>query len=104
MEAYRNSIVLFCLLVYFAMCIGVGIWALRRTKSSQDFFMAGRELGIVVTSCRRPRRDKRAESKQFRGVGRRSEEPISRIVRETRGEPRSLRAVISPLGVQPASV
>lgn len=50
MEAYRNSIVLFSLLVYFLMCIGVGIWALRRTKSSQDFFMAGRELGIMVTA------------------------------------------------------
>ena len=50
MEAYRNSIVLGSLLLYFVMCIGVGLWAMRRTKSSQDFFMAGRELGIVVTA------------------------------------------------------
>jgi Na+/proline symporter len=50
METYRNTIVLGSLFLYFAMCIGVGIWAMRRTKSSQDFFMAGRELGIMVTA------------------------------------------------------
>lgn len=50
MEESRNAVVLTCLLIYFALCIGVGIWALRRTKSSQDFFMAGRELGIIVTA------------------------------------------------------
>ncbi len=32
------------------LCIGVGIWALRRTKSTHDFFMAGRDLGIMVTA------------------------------------------------------
>ncbi len=50
MEESRNTVVLVCLLIYFALCIGVGIWALRRTKSSHDFFMAGRELGIIVTA------------------------------------------------------
>ncbi len=50
MEESRNAVVLTCLLIYFALCIGVGVWALRRTKSSQDFFMAGRELGIIVTA------------------------------------------------------
>ncbi|MEE2776660.1 MAG: hypothetical protein VYE73_07845 [Acidobacteriota bacterium] len=50
MEDSRNFIVLFCLFLYFALCIGVGIWAMRRTKSSADFFMAGRELGIIVTA------------------------------------------------------
>lgn len=50
MEESRNTVVLTCLLIYFALCIGVGIWALRRTKSSHDFFMAGRELGIIVTA------------------------------------------------------
>jgi Na+/proline symporter len=38
------------LAVYFVMCIGVGIWALRRTKSTQDFFVAGRDLGVMVTA------------------------------------------------------
>jgi len=32
------------------ICIGVGIWALRRTKSTHDFFMAGRDLGVMVTA------------------------------------------------------
>jgi len=50
MEDYRNLIVLICLLLYFVMCIWVGLWALRRTRSSHDFFMAGRELGVMVTA------------------------------------------------------
>ncbi len=48
--ALRSEVVLFCVGVYFAVCIGVGIWALRRTKSTHDFFMAGRDLGIMVTA------------------------------------------------------
>jgi SSS family transporter len=50
MEAYRNEIALVCIGLYFAMCIGVGLWAITRTKSTKDFFMAGRDLGIVVTA------------------------------------------------------
>lgn len=50
MEEYRNPIILTSLGVYMLICIAVGIWALRRTKSTQDFFMAGRDLGIMVTA------------------------------------------------------
>lgn len=32
------------------LCIVIGIWALYRTKSSDDFFMAGRNLGVLVTA------------------------------------------------------
>jgi SSS family transporter len=49
MEEYRNPIVLAFVGLYMAICVGVGVWALRRTKSTQDFFMAGRDLGIFVT-------------------------------------------------------
>ncbi len=49
MEEYRGLIVLVATGIYMAMCIGVGVWALRRTRSSKDFFMAGRDLGIFVT-------------------------------------------------------
>ena len=49
MEEYRNPIVLAFVAIYMGLCIWVGIWALRRTKSSEDFFMAGRDLGIFVT-------------------------------------------------------
>lgn len=50
MEEQRNLIVLGCVAAYMVLCIGIGIWALRRTKSTSDFFMAGRDLGIMVTS------------------------------------------------------
>lgn len=45
----RSIVVLGCVVAYMTMCIGVGIWALRRTTSTRDFFMAGRDLGIFVT-------------------------------------------------------
>nr|MBX2818534.1 hypothetical protein [Rhodothermaceae bacterium] len=32
------------------MCVGIGVWAFRRTKSSHDFFMAGRNLGVMLTA------------------------------------------------------
>ena len=50
MEEYRSLIVLGSVVAYMAMCIGVGLWALRKTHSTQDFFMAGRHLGIMVTA------------------------------------------------------
>ena len=50
MEEYRGLIVLVATGLYMVICIGVGIWALRRTRSSKDFFMAGRDLGVFVTA------------------------------------------------------
>ncbi|MEL6922924.1 MAG: hypothetical protein AAFO94_02675 [Bacteroidota bacterium] len=50
MEAYRNPIILGFVGLYMLLCILVGVWALRRTKSTHDFFMAGRDLGIMVTA------------------------------------------------------
>lgn len=50
MEEYRNPIILTFVALYMLLCIGVGIWALRRTKSTHDFFMAGRDLGVMVTA------------------------------------------------------
>ena len=50
MEELRTPIILGCLVVYMVMCIAVGLWAMRRTRSSADFFMAGRELGVFVTA------------------------------------------------------
>ncbi len=49
MEALRQPIVLGSLTAYLVLCLAVGVWALRRTRSTHDFFMAGRELGMVVT-------------------------------------------------------
>ncbi|MCH1441096.1 MAG: sodium/proline symporter [Rubripirellula sp.] len=50
MESYRAQIIVACVVVYFVLCIVVGLWAMRKTKSARDFFMAGRDLGIFVTS------------------------------------------------------
>ena len=49
MEDLRNVVILSSVGLYLMVCIGVGLWALRRTKSTHDFFMAGRDLGIFVT-------------------------------------------------------
>ena len=50
MEENRALITLIAVLAYLALCIGVGLWSLRRTKSASDFFVAGRRLGTFVTA------------------------------------------------------
>jgi len=50
MESSRQLIVIVCVTVYMAACVAVGLWAMRRTKDSSDFFMAGRHLGAFVTA------------------------------------------------------
>ena len=50
MEANRDLIVLVSVIAYLIMCVVVGIWAIRRTTSSHDFFMAGRDLGVMLTA------------------------------------------------------
>lgn len=45
----RATVILICVVLYMTMCLIIGLWAMRRTKSTHDFFMAGRDLGIVVT-------------------------------------------------------
>ena len=50
MEALRNEITLGLVTVYLGACIAIGFWAMRRTRSSRDFFVAGRQLGTWVTS------------------------------------------------------
>lgn len=48
MEPFRQPIILGALVVYLVLCVAVGIWAMRRTKSTGDFFVAGRSLGPAV--------------------------------------------------------
>ena len=50
MEEQRNTIILTCMGIYMVVMVWVGIWAIRRTKSAHDFFMAGRDLGVMVTA------------------------------------------------------
>ncbi len=42
--------ILVCVGVYLLICILVGIWSLKKTKSTADFFMAGRNLGVMLTA------------------------------------------------------
>jgi SSS family transporter len=49
MEGSRNVVVLACVGAYLLVCVLVGLWALRRTHSARDFFIAGRTLGVLVT-------------------------------------------------------
>ncbi len=48
MESFRDPIILSSIGLYMLLCIGVGVWAMRRTTTTRDFFMAGRHLGIMV--------------------------------------------------------
>jgi SSS family transporter len=48
-DALRQPIILGSVVAYMALCVAVGLWALRRTSSTRDFFMAGRNLGVMVT-------------------------------------------------------
>ncbi len=50
MEVYRQEIILTAVFVYMVFCIATGVWAMKRTNSSSDFFMAGRGLGPIVLS------------------------------------------------------
>ena len=50
MEEYRALITLICVATYLSICVAVGLWAMGRTQSSRDFFVAGRDLGIWVTA------------------------------------------------------
>lgn len=49
MEANRDLVILSCVGLYLVLCVVVGLWAMRRTHSAHDFFMAGRSLGVLVT-------------------------------------------------------
>ncbi len=48
MPAADSQIILACVAVYLAACAAVGTWAMRRTSSAADFFLAGKSLGPLV--------------------------------------------------------
>lgn len=50
MEAYRQEIIVGAVIAYMLFCIATGLWAMRRTNSSSDFFIAGRGLGPIVVA------------------------------------------------------
>ncbi len=36
--------------IYLLVVLGIGVWSARRTRTSKDFFIAGQDLGLVVTA------------------------------------------------------
>lgn len=46
----KNTIILVSVSGYMVLCVAIGLWALRRTKNTHDFFMASRNLGVVLTA------------------------------------------------------
>lgn len=50
MEAFRQEIIVGSVLLYMLFCVATGVWAMKRTQSSSDFFIAGRGLGPIVVA------------------------------------------------------
>ena len=48
MPTADSQLIITCVIVYLASCAVIGVWAMRRTTSSADFFLAGKSLGPVV--------------------------------------------------------
>ncbi|PYQ61385.1 MAG: hypothetical protein DMF53_15180, partial [Acidobacteria bacterium] len=49
MPVLARPLIVVSTLIYFAACLGLGVWALRRTRSPHDFWVARQGLGVVVT-------------------------------------------------------
>lgn len=50
MDAFRQEIIVGAVAVYMVFCVFTGLWAMRRTHNSSDFFIAGRGLGPIVVA------------------------------------------------------
>ncbi len=50
MSSLAQPTVIATALVYLAVVIAIGVWALKRTRSSRDFFIAGQGVGLAVTA------------------------------------------------------
>jgi SSS family transporter len=44
-----RPLVVVAALIYLAVSVAIGVWSLRRTRTSRDFWIAGQGLGVVVT-------------------------------------------------------
>ncbi len=50
MDAFRQEIIVGAVAVYMVFCVLTGLWAMRRTHNTSDFFIAGRGLGPIVVA------------------------------------------------------
>src|SRR5439155_27308525 len=46
-SATRPAVIIVGLL-YFAVIIGISVWAARRTRTASDFFVAGKGIGLIA--------------------------------------------------------
>lgn len=46
----KTTVVIITLVIYKILLIGIGLWASRRNKDEEDFFLGGRGLGPVVAA------------------------------------------------------
>jgi Na+/proline symporter len=44
----RSAVILLFVAAYLVVCMAIGVWAMRRTRTSRDFFVAGRQIGFAV--------------------------------------------------------
>lgn len=49
MPLLDRPLVIVIALLYLAASVAIGVWSLRRTRDSKDFWIAGQGLGVVVT-------------------------------------------------------
>ncbi|MEA2561668.1 MAG: sodium/proline symporter [Acidobacteriota bacterium] len=49
MPILDRPLIVIAAVLYLGICIGLGIWSLRRTRNAHDFWVAGQALGVVVT-------------------------------------------------------
>jgi Na+/proline symporter len=48
LPALSQPVIVAVAAVYFVICAGIGVWATRRTKSANDFFVAGQGIGLFT--------------------------------------------------------
>lgn len=49
MPILDRPLIIVSTLIYFVACAALGVWALRRTRTARDFWIARQELGVIVT-------------------------------------------------------
>lgn len=49
MPLLDRPLIVIAVVLYLGIVIGLGVWSLRRTRNTRDFWVAGQALGVVVT-------------------------------------------------------
>lgn len=49
MTAFDRPWILWIVVLHLGLVVAIGFWALRRTRTAKDFFIAGQDVGLLVT-------------------------------------------------------